>query len=326
MTAPQCFPFIVGRGRSGTTLLRAMFDSHSEMAIPRESHFVLNMGMERQRYQRTDKFDLDLFLRDLLQHFGFVRWQLPAEVVTAAFRASPPASFPEAIRRVFASYAGFHGKSRYGDKTPGYVMSMRLLADLFPESRFIHVIRDGRDVALSYMEGGWGPRTLAGNAVYWRRFVRRGRKEGARLGAARYCEVRYESLLDDPEEELRRLSRFVDLEFNEAMLQYFERSRALLVTPRLLKTHGALQLPPTKGLRDWRQEMPKEDVTLFEALAGNLLSELGYERTTPSVPARTRLLAGQQWVGIQAHRASHRLGKIARRIPVPRLGEDDVPS
>jgi hypothetical protein len=313
MNAPQCFPFIVGRGRSGTTLLRAMFDSHAKMAIPQESHFVVNMGMERGRYEHGDGLDVDLFLSDLFEHFGFVRWRLPAEVVTAAFRDSPPASFPAAIRGVFASYARYHGKSRYGDKTPGYVMSMRLLADLFPESRFVHVIRDGRDVALSYLEGGWGPRTLAGNAVYWRRFVRRGRKEGARLGADRYCEVRYESLLDDPERELRRLSGFVGLEFDVAMLQYFERSHALLVTPRLVQTHGALRLPPTKGLRDWRREMSNDQLTLFEALAGDLLNELGYERAIAHIPARARLAAQREWASVQTHRVANRLGGLRRR-------------
>lgn len=192
-------------------------------------------------------------------------------------------------------------------------MSMPLLADLFPESRFIHVIRDGRDVALSYLQGGWGPKTLAGNAVYWKRFVRHGRREGARLGPHRYSEVRYEDLLDDPEREVRRLSRFVGLEFDDSMLRYFERAQALLVTPKHLQTHGALRLPPTKGLRDWRHEMPRDDVALFESLAGDLLNELGYERATPNVSVRARVLAARHWVGVQAHRVGHRAQKVRRR-------------
>jgi hypothetical protein len=291
-----------------------MLDSHPEMAVPDESHFVVNMGLERRRYERVDRLDLDMFLSDLIDHFGFQRWGLPPEEVVASFRASAPDSFPEAIRHAFALYARSHGKSRYGDKTPGYVMSMRFLADLFPESRFIHVIRDGRNVSLSYLDGGWGPKTLVGNAIYWRRFVRHGRKEGERLGASRYCEVRFEDLLDDPERELRAICRFLELEFDDAMLRYFERAHTLLATPNHHETHGALYLPPTKGLRDWRREMSNEDVTLFEAVAGDLLSELGYERATTHVPVRARLVARQQWAGVQARRVAHRVGKVRRRI------------
>jgi hypothetical protein len=315
VTAAPCFPFIVGRGRSGTTLLRAMLDSHPEMAVPDESHFVVTMGLRRSHYERNAELDVNLFLSDLLDHFGFQRWDLPPQVVAASFTASPPTSLPDAFRRVFALYAHSQGKSRYGDKTPGYVMSMRLLADLLPDSRFVHVIRDGRNVALSYLEGGWGPETLAGNAVFWKRFVRHGRKEGRRLGVERYCEMRYEALLEDPESELRTLCRFLDLEFHDGMLRYFERADTLLVTPRDHETHRALHLPPTKGLRDWRREMSRDQVVLFEALAGDLLGELGYERGTPNLPVRARLAARREWVGVQAHRVAHRVGKIARRIP-----------
>lgn len=155
MTLKPCFPFIVGRGRFGTSLLRAMLDSHPEMAIPRESHFVVTLGLARERYQTTTGLNTDMLLQDLVGHYGFQRLGLSPHEVTTSFLALPPDSLVDAIRRVFAMYAQSQGKSRYGDKTPGYVMSMELLADLFPESRFIHVIRDGRDVSL-VSGGGMG--------------------------------------------------------------------------------------------------------------------------------------------------------------------------
>lgn len=313
MSRPS-FPFIVGRGRSGTTLLRAMFDSHPLMAIPGESHFVVNLGVRRRRYDRPGGFQMEPFLQDLLGHFGFVRWGIPAETVTESFRSGPPRDLPGAIRRVFGLYARERGKSLYGDKTPNYVMHIGLLATLLPESRFIHIIRDGRDVALSYLDGGWGPKGVAGNALYWRRLVGHGREEGRRLGSERYCEVRYENLLADPEAELRGLCRFIDLDFDPVMLRYFERADILHLMPWGAESHAALTLPPTKGLRDWRREMRREDVALFETLAGDLLDELGYERTTTTRPPRAvRLRAGKQRIRFQARYATQRFKKQVRR-------------
>ena len=308
------FPFIVGRGRSGTTLLRAMLDSHPLVAIPGESNFVVNFAASRRRYEREDRFQMERFLHDLLGHFGFARMGVSADSVTDSFRSSPPSDLPTAIRRVFEISARDRGKSRYGDKTPNYVMHMRLLTGLFPEARFVHIIRDGRDVALSYLEGGWGPKGVAGNALYWRRFVSHGREEGRRLGSERYCEVRYEDLLSDPEGQVRRVCGFIDLEFDPVMLRYFERPDILGLMPWGRQSHARLTLPPTKGLRDWRREMSAGDVALFETLAGDLLDDLGYERTTTAAPPMAlRLQAGRQWTRFQARYATQRFKKQVRR-------------
>jgi Sulfotransferase domain len=89
--------------------------------------------------------------------------------------------------------------------------------------------------------------------------------------------VRYEDVVADPEGECRRLSDFLGLEFDAAMLRFHEgRTRALpsLSTKRRW-------LPPTAGLRDWRTEMDTDDVDTFEAAAGPLLEELGYGRGAP---------------------------------------------
>ncbi|MDQ3956728.1 MAG: sulfotransferase, partial [Actinomycetota bacterium] len=88
------FPFFLGRGRSGTTLLRAMFDAHPDMAIPHESHFVVNMGLVRDRYEKPGGFDVDAFLDDLRPTIGFNRWKLPEEDVRRALVAAPPADYP----------------------------------------------------------------------------------------------------------------------------------------------------------------------------------------------------------------------------------------
>jgi hypothetical protein len=297
------FPFFVGCGRSGTTLIRAMFDSHSQMAIPTESHFITSLARRRRRYGSDGVFNTEQFISDLFQQRRFRRWGLEEQVVKEAVADSVPDDYPDAIRSVFALYAHLQGKHRYGDKTVRYLVDMRSLASLFPEAKFVHIIRDGRDVALSVMDVG--TRRIEEAALYWKRHVARGRTVGRRLGPTRYQEVQYEDVLSDPEAVLRGLCDFIDLRFEEAMLRYFERADHLVQGVGRPTGHQRLFLPPTQGLRDWRRQMSGEHVALFEAVAGDALTRMGYERATPRVGATTRLRASARLLEVGARRLAH---------------------
>jgi hypothetical protein len=285
------FPFIVGSPRSGTTLLRAMLDSHSQLAIPPESYFIFSLHRQFSEIHRP--WDRDTFLMVLGRHERFQLWGIPEEKLAEALGRRAPTTYSDAIRGVFQLYAQLRGKSRYGDKTPKYSIHIPLLAQLFPEGRFIHIIRDGRDVALSLMDVRLGLGHAREAALLWRARVRAARRAGALLGPHRYQEVRYEDLIDDPEGVLTSLCSFIDLDFEFGMLRYLERigdipDPALGVRYRP-GHHSRLGLPLTKGLRDWRSQMSPDDLAVFEANAGDLLSELGYERGLGQIPARTVL-------------------------------------
>lgn len=299
------FPFIVARGRSGTTLLRAMFDAHPDIAIPNESHFIVQFGRWRAKYERHDGFDLERLTDDLFRHWAFRRWGLPSDRVLEAYAADPPNDFATAIRRLYATYAEHHGKSRYGDKTPSYVLSIDLLAATFPEALFIHLIRDGRDVALSYLDTDFGSRTFGQAAIYWDRFVRAGRASGDGLGPDRYREVRYEDLVRDPERILTELCAFVGLAFDERMLRYHERADTLVSGLSHKEHHRNLYRPPTVGLRDWRTGLSRHDQAVFESLAGELLAELGYETTTSVRGRAASFAAARVRFGTHVRRLAH---------------------
>jgi hypothetical protein len=300
------FVLIVGRGRSGTTLLQAMLDAHPDMAIPPESHLLVGLIQRRGRYEARGGFHVDRFLADLEPHYGFRRWDLPSAAVATELRHGPPADTADAARRLWRCYARRHGKSRYGDKTPINVMHIPSLARFLPEARFVHIIRDGRDVTLSYLEQSFGAESLLEAAYRWRRDVRTGRRDGAALGAGRYLEIRYETLVEDPERVLPELCDFVDLSFDPRMLEY-SRHRGRVLAPKIRPAHERLALPPTKGLRDWRRDMRPQDLATFEAVAGDLLSELGYERAVPRPSAATALAARVGLLRVHARRAVWRL-------------------
>lgn len=290
MSAPPLL--VLGVRRSGTTLLRVMLDRHSALAVPDESYFVPQLA---RRHRGT--VDVAAFTDDL-RRIGRLRdWGLTADDVAPLLRAGMTAG--EAIGAVFEAYAAREGKSRWGDKTPLYMQYLPLLERLFPDALYVHLIRDGRDAALSHlavpegiMTAGWAhPRDARGFACLWRAEVRAARAVGARIEPRRYLELRYEELVSRPAEELERICAFAGLEYEPEMLGYVG-NVDLTDKPHQQR----LAQPPTPGMRDWRTEMGADDERGFEQVAGDLLAELGYETRHPGGSGRLRPLA---------HRASY---------------------
>lgn len=273
----NAFPFIFGCGRSGTTLLQVMLDSHPQLAIAFNSRFLLDFAPRQEQYEVGGTLVSERLVTDLISDEQFVKWGLPDEAVRVTFAVAPPATFADALRRLFVLYAARQGKLRYGNKTNQIAFHLPLFAQLFPEARFIHLIRDGRDVALSYRDVDWGPSSWEGATLKWKGRVEAARNAGRLLGPGRYVELKYEDLIDDPEAPLRFLCEFIGIEFNLSVLRYTARAEELLKGFPSPHQHAHIRLPPTKGLRDWRTQMPASAVEQFEAIAGDLLRELGYE-------------------------------------------------
>jgi Sulfotransferase family len=306
---PPTFPFVVGCGRSGSTLLRAMCDAHPALAVPPESHFIVPLAPPG-RDAASRPLDVAGFVDRLCanEHFGL--WGLERADVAAALESTPPPSYPDAVRRIFALWAEARGKERYADKTPGYVLHIPTLARLFPEAVFIHLIRDGRDVASSFLELGWADR-IEDAALHWRLRVRRGRRAGRALPAGRYHELRYEELVADPAAQLRELCAAIELPFSPAMLDPTDRADTVVATTRHPGYHQRVALPPTPGLRNWRVELSEQDIARFELLAGDTLAELGYARAGVRAAATTRREVAGRWVRWQLHRVRRRVGRAA---------------
>jgi hypothetical protein len=302
------FPFFVGSGRSGTTLLRAMFDAHPDVAVPDEVSFIVRLSARHNvlRYRRGGRIDTDALAHLLCTNTSFRRWDLPATTVRDLLAEPPVETFSDAVRRVYATFAAQRGKSRWADKTPMHVLHLSRLAGLFPEARFVHVIRDGRDVASSYLDAPFGPRTMQEAAYEWRRRVRTGRDAGRQLGD-RYREIHYEALVEQPEDVLRSICDHTCVPFDQAMLRYPETAGALIGTTVHPSAHQRLLLPPTPGLRDWRRDMAPADVATFESIAGDTLVEVGYERVGPPPTATGRLVG----TGRRAVRSAARLSRVA---------------
>jgi hypothetical protein len=295
---------VVGCGRSGTTLLRAQLDAHPDLAVPAEAPFVVALAPRRP----DAPFDVDAYVARLAGEERFRLWELPPASLTAALRAAEPRSYAEAVRATYAAHATARGKPRYGDKTPGNVLHLPRLTALLPESVVVHLVRDGRDVAASFLRLGWAD-TVEEAAQHWRLRVRRGRAAGRRLGRRRYVEVAYESLVRDPESELRRICAAVDLAYDPGMLDHVPHASTVVRTTSHPGYHDRLALPVAPAERGWRERLTPEQVARFELVADGLLDELGYARAggRPSPATRAAVVAARaRWA---AHRVRRRLGR-----------------
>jgi hypothetical protein len=239
---------------------------------------------------------------------------LPRGEVRSALEYQRPAGFADAVRIVFEMYAQSQGKALYGDKTPLYISFMEPIAGLLPEARFVHLVRDGRDVVVAYLERDKGPATVAEGAFHWRLRVNRGHRSGQVLGPDRYREFHYEDLIEDPEATVRSICDYLGLDFHEEMLDYQRTAETFLAEAKNPADHQHLTLAPTKGLVDWRRSMSSDDVALFEAIAGDTLETVGYQRV--SMRKISSLVVGWEWARWQARRVLWRVGWVLfRRQP-----------
>jgi hypothetical protein len=312
--------FIVGCGRSGTTLLRLTLDRHPDLAIPGESHFIPYVWRERRTYTARGDVDARRLAERIVRSPHVRLWGIPHEALRRRIAELHDPDLGSVIAAVFQAYADAQGKPRWGDKTPRYVRHLDLLDRLFPNARFLHVIRDGRDVALSYLSLPWGPATVRQAALKWRRDVSAGLHAGRRLGD-RYLEVRYESLVNDPAAVLEGICAFAGLTWKDEMLEGGGDAGRLYLPEELRRFHTASLGAPRPGLRDWRSQMDPEDLWAFEAIAGDTLEQAGYRRATSRPAAGTRAAAGAYatWARLRERgwRAKQRFMPAGRRRSAP---------
>ncbi|MHC4757794.1 MAG: sulfotransferase family protein, partial [Planctomycetota bacterium] len=213
--------FVVGLPRSGTSLLRDLLNRNPKISMPRhESEFIPYMiDKFGCKVDLTNKRNLKKFYSELINTAFYYNMQkrsfnITIEDLELIRNKKSWTSIFEFILRFFAEE---HNSEEfvYGDKSPGYVNHLKLLNNIFPDVRFIHIIRDPRDHVLS-MHKAWR-RNLFRAAARWTETIEKSRNSIGFLND-RYIEVYYEELLDNPEKALKRLCDFLDCDFCTQML------------------------------------------------------------------------------------------------------------
>ena len=271
-----------------------MLDAHPDLAIPPETGFLVPCAQQASEgtVRREDFFQTVTGYPP--EAPGWDDFQIPAESFLARLNTIEPFTVADGIRAFYELYAARFGKSRWGDKTPLYCMHTQSIEAVLPEAHFVHIIRDGRDVALSLRPMWFSPgRDIETLAAYWRQAVTTGRQQGARC--RHYMEVRYDRLVESSREALAEVCEFLDLEFDDRMLRYYEfapgrlrehqgrfrKDGSVVVTKeqRLDQQYRTTQPPDRSRVSTWKQEMPRDEQRRFDAIAGDVLEELGFART-----------------------------------------------
>lgn len=258
-------PIVIGGcPRSGTTLIRVILDTHPNICCGPESE-IFKLG-RRNPVRLAERFDLD-----------------KAEVVALQKRSESQAEF---IERFFAMYCRRTGKKRWAEKTPINIQSLDFLFDRFPKARFIHMIRDGRDVICSLRTH---PRhkLIDGKLVKlntnkpidqcidtWVRETGRGL---AWRGDPRYFELRYEDIVSDPVATLKRTFEFLGEPWDPVVLSFHEVKSASRDVSKFPQNPEAVQPLSSKSHGRWKRDLSEEELRLFCERASDLMREFGYE-------------------------------------------------
>ena len=284
--------FICGTGRSGTTILQLILARHSRIFATRyEGRFIVSPGglLELKRSllaaPAVGRFK-ELLLGEWYQkvyrkgtpqeyvgglHVDIGREEL--ERLVADLDQWLAGALNGALRSMIEGFYGplvqRKGKARWLEKTPTNLVYMPELYRLFPEAKFLHIIRDGRDVAVSIVRNFWPigdnpvveqkfhkvPRTIRNAARFWRVYLEKGLELACQLPPEAYKEIRLEQLIAEPEATLRDICAFIDEPFEQRLL--------------------TVPVRADRGGR-WRQVFSEQDKADFKAEAGELLVRMGY--------------------------------------------------
>lgn len=285
--------FILGAPRSGTSLLARMLGSHPAIAVPDEIKlFEAFLPLLPLYGDLRERGRLRRLVGDMLAW----RWVRrlpglpPAEAVLA--RVTRP-DLPGVVAALLDAWAAGQGKGRWGEKTPANLYFWPTIAAAFPASPVVHILRDGRDVALSQIQAPFGPKTVTAAAERWVRFVGETRAIGARADRP-YVEVRYEDLVARPEPTIGRVLEALGEPFDPAVLRFHENARPVGTDP---VNDRNIHRPPQAGNRGkWREAFSRRDLARFEAVAGPLLEACGYERCTSAPPMGTAERLARRWL------------------------------
>jgi hypothetical protein len=208
-------PFVIGIPRSGTTIMRLMLDAHPALAIPAETYFM-------KEFYGNQNISAEHFLYHLREHSFWVDFDFNSPAFISRLNNISPFNVSDGIREFHKAYAESYGKSRWGHKSPDYYKDIELIEQLLPEAYFIHMIRDGRDVALSQ-------RAASGHLVMdcvrvWTHELFEFFESG--FTPQHYLEVRFDDLIFNQIDTLHKICEFIELEFTSSMLYSHKYAKA----------------------------------------------------------------------------------------------------
>lgn len=257
--------FILGCPRSGTTLLSDLM-ADTCYGAPIETHFITKYYKKLDRYgDIRKKNNCRRLVENILSERPVKQWRINFDF-EQFWRGLREFSYRELINELLMIRFGGMGKSTWGDKTPHYILELEIIYNLFPNSKYIFIVRDGRDVALSLLKKPWGPNNVYACGRYWAACNQNNAILETMRRKMQIFETSYEHLLYLPDEVMRQAYKFLGESYDETVMS---------------KKISAIK---PKNFNKWKTEMTKKQVSLFERVAGNTLLRFGYETSSEEAP------------------------------------------
>lgn len=302
--------FAVGHSRSGTTWLQRLLDSHPEVLCKGSGMFF---GRDAALHEGRTTLYAALEDSKPLRVWHGMR---PNDWSGPDFDAELAAVMRSFIQATLGRALAKSGKALVVDRTPHYVSYLDEVHAVFPEARVVHIIRDGRDSAISNLHAVWntsrdrgGPvdldpeelerrdaykedpagylesgrsifteQRIKGLAKRWARTIHKGRKHGRELFGDNYLELRYENLLDDSVRELEKLFGFLEVDRDREMLKKIVEENSFERWSGRKPGEEQIGSFFRKGVAgDWKGVFNERDRRVYDRHAGDVLAELGYE-------------------------------------------------
>lgn len=270
--------FITGRGRSGTWLLQSILDTHPEICVTPEALFIIHLY---GKYSNTKKWTTErktAFLHDLFTEEKLIDWwQSTPEAISNLLEKYPPKShFSDLCKAIYYEYAQRNGKQNailLGDKNPEYSLYIKQLAQLYPKSKFVHLVRDPRANVLSYQNVDFDVNDTAALAHRWKKY-NEGILDWQRELPDRILVIHYEDLLTDTQVTLERICAFLGVDFMPSLLEFYKYSKNIFNWNKKITE----PIDPKKATA-WQGNIKSEDETCIFKIAGKVAAGFGYTTT-----------------------------------------------
>lgn len=280
--------FIVGRPRSGTTLLRTLFDAHPNVVVPPECQLIVNLFPKYGKIKNWSRKKLFEFHKDLQTQWPFDLWPMDRKrLYTSLMKCEGVNTYGTVCKVVYHEYHSIfkHGVLlALGDKNPGYTIYTSRLKKIFPEAKFIHIVRDYRDNFVSIKNVDFELPFISVTVSKWRYFVRKYRKASEKYPGS-HQEIRYEDLVAYPEEQFKALCEFVGIPFSNKPFDFYKKSEEVLnIYPNelILKYHASLlKKINTSRTGLWKKELTVAEIKVADACAGKYAALTGHDKVYP---------------------------------------------
>jgi hypothetical protein len=265
--------FIVGAGRSGTTLLRLILTGHTRLHIPPETWFLRDLVRDCPLAGALTQAQVERAVSLMVRHERWPDLAMPEALLRTQAAALTDPSLADVVGLVHRHLLQSAGKQRFGDKTPHYFAIVPALATMYPDAKFMYLVRDGHDVAISWVDAGWQRHYEPG--FEWPAAMAALRRDRAAL-PGRVLTIRYEDLVQSPIPTMRQVCGFLGETFEPAMLDWGSRTHAIAERDRHL--HGRLQEPLTReSVGAWRRRLTTLECFGIEACLHRELRDAGYD-------------------------------------------------